>query len=192
MKKIFLGLLTLILFTGCGSNMGNTPTKQVEDFLGKYQTSDSDVMSDLEDTISSLVTLNDDEQKEYRDFMKEHYEDMQYTIKDEKIDGDKATVETEISVRNYADAYNESEEYYLKNKDKFKEESYPKYRLEKLKEVSKTETYTINFHLTKVAGMWKMDNLSEDDEAKLNGFYGAKDFSGTEVSQDTITNDKMD
>ena len=203
MKRLLILFMSLLVFTGCGTDMGNTPTKKVEDFLGKYQTNDADVISDLNDVLASLITLNDDDQDNYREFMEKHYQDMQYTIKDETIDGDKATVETEIKVRNYADAYNDAEQYYINHKDEFDDDnSYADYRLDKLKEVTEMQTYTINFKLTKKNGEWEMDALSDDDEAKFNGFYGAKDYSGisldeaddstdvTESDEDDVTLDK--
>ena len=190
MKRLLILFMSLLVFTGCGTDMGNTPTKKVEDFLGKYQTNDADVISDLNDVLASLITLNDDDQDNYREFMEKHYQDMQYTIKDETIDGDKATVETEIKVRNYADAYNDAEQYYINHKDEFDDDnSYADYRLDKLKEVTEMQTYTINFKQTKKDGEWEMDALSDDDEAKLNGFYGAKDYSGISLDE---TDDSTD
>ena len=62
MKRLLILFMSLLVFTGCGTDMGNTPTKKVEDFLGKYQTNDADVISDLNDVLASLITLNDDDQ----------------------------------------------------------------------------------------------------------------------------------
>lgn len=188
MKKILVLFMSLLIFTGCDTNMGNTPTKAVEDFLGKYQTNDSDVISDLNDVLASLIDLTDKDQDNYREFMKKHYQDMQYTIKDETIDGDKATVETEITVRNYADAYNNAEEYYMNHKDEFNDKSYAEYRLNKLKEVTNMETYTIDFKLTKEDGKWTVDDLSDEQESKLNGFYGAKNYSEISLDEGNETN----
>lgn len=192
MKKILILFMSLLMFTGCDTNMGNTPTKAVEEFLGKYQMNDSDVISDLNDVLESLVTLTDKDQDNYRDFMEKHYQDMQYTIKDESIDGDKATVETEVTVRNYADAYNEAEEYYMNHKDEFNDKSYAEYRLNKLTEVSKMETYTIDFKLTKKNDKWTVDKLSDEQEAKLNGFYGAKDYSEISLDEGDETDKNSD
>ena len=49
MKKflfVFLSLLVLFV-TGCGNDMA-TPTSKVEEFLGKYQSMDSDVLTQLD------------------------------------------------------------------------------------------------------------------------------------------------
>ena len=49
MKKIISFLITFVsIFSlcGCQANLNNTPTKQVEIFLGKYQTLDRDILDD--------------------------------------------------------------------------------------------------------------------------------------------------
>ena len=189
MKKVLYFLVAVILLTGCSctANMGNTPTKRVEDYLNKYQTSDDDVVSDLNDVLTNDTTLTPEERDNYSDFMKTHYKDMQYEIKDETIDGDTATVDAEITVRSYADAVNEANDYRLNNPDVFDEDNtFASYRLGKLKEVTDTETYTITFHLTKKNEEWKIDNLSDDDLRKLSGLYGVTDVN--EVPDDTDNN----
>ena len=189
MKKVLYFLVAVILLTGCSctANMGNTPTKKVEDYLNKYQTNDDDVVSDLNDVLTNDTTLTTEEREDYSDFMKTHYKDMQYEIKDETIDGDTATVDAEITVRSYADAVNEANDYRLNNPDVFDEDNtFASYRLGKLKEVTDTETYTITFHLTKENEEWKIDNLSDDDLRKLSGLYGVTDVN--EVPDDTDNN----
>ena len=190
MKKVLYFLVAIVLFTGCSctANMGNTPTKKVEEYLNKYQTNDDDVVSDLDEVLTNDTTLTADERNEYSDFMKAHYRDMHYEIKDETIDGDTATVDAEVTVRNYADAVNEANDYRLNNPDKFDDDNtFASYRLGKLKEVTDTETYTITFHLTKENDEWKIDDLSDDDLRKLEGLYGVTDVNTTTPNTDNIT-----
>lgn len=48
MKKIILCLgIFLFVLTGC-TDMTNTPSKKVEEFLGKYQSMDKDVLNQLD------------------------------------------------------------------------------------------------------------------------------------------------
>ena len=195
MKKALCLLLAIGLFTGCSctANMGNTPTKKVEEYLNKYQTNDDDVVSDLNDVLTNDVTLTDDERVSYSDFMKTHYQDMQYEIKDETIDGDSATVTAEVTVRNYADAINEANNYRLNNADEFTDtNTFANYRLDRLKEVTNTETYTITFHLTKENDEWKVDNLSDDELRKLSGMYGVTDVNSIDTDNTDTTNDNND
>ena len=194
MKKVLYCLMAIVLLTGCScsANMGNTPTKKVEEYLNKYQTNDDDVVSDLDNVLTNDTTLTSDERTDYSDFMKKHYQDMQYEIKDEMIDGDTATVDAEITVRNYANAINEANQYRIDNSDEFNDENtFAGYRLDRLKEVTDTETYTITFHLTKENEEWKIENLSDDDLRKLSGMYGVTDVNTT-VPNDTSDNTTND
>lgn len=180
MKKVLYAFLAIVLLTGCSctANMGNTPTKKVEEYLNKYQTNDDDVVSDLDEVLTNDTTLTDAERSDYNDFMKTHYRDMQYEIKNETIDGDVATVDAEVTVRSYADAVNEANDYRLNNADEFDDNNtFASYRLDRLKEVTDTETYTIIFHLTKENEEWKIDDLSDDDLRKLSGLYGVNDVN---------------
>ena len=195
MKKVLYSLIAIVLLTGCSctANMGNTPTKKVEEYLNKYQTNDDDVVSDLDDVLTNDTTLTADERTNYSDFMKKHYQDMQYEIKDEMIDGDTATVDAEITVRSYADVVNEANQYRIDNPDEFTDtNTFAGYRLDRLKEVTDTETYTITFHLTKENDEWKVENLSDDDLRKISGMYGVTDVNTITPSTDDETTDDKD
>ena len=124
MKKIlfFLVSIGLLVFTGC-TNTLNTPTKRVEEFLGKYQSMDSDVLAQLDNVISDDNTMSDDQKKEYRALMEKQYQNLAYKIKDEKITGDTAVVDVEIEVYDYATSITKSRKYYDEHKDEFKDGS---------------------------------------------------------------------
>lgn len=122
MKKILIYLsLFILLITGCTNNM-DTPTKKVEEFLGKYQSMDSEVLTQLDDIVSTDTTMTDDEKKDYRSLMEKQYQNLSYKIKDEEIDGDNATVLVEIEVFDYATSINKSRKYYDEHPDEFKDE----------------------------------------------------------------------
>lgn len=192
MKKFICFLTVLLLFTGCGM-MDNTPTKKVEALLNKYQTNDVDVLDDLDNVLFSDSMLTDDERNNYREFMKKHYQDMVYKIKEETIDGDSATVIAEITVRDYSEAMNDANEYRLNHANEFDEDNtFASYRLDKLSDVKDTETYTITFHLTKSNNEWKVDPLSSDDEKKLNGLFGVNDVNTYETRNETSKDNKSD
>ena len=61
--KVVLGFgFLLLLVAGCTNTM-NTPTSKVEEFLGKYQSMDSDVATQLDQVISDDDTMNDDQKE---------------------------------------------------------------------------------------------------------------------------------
>ena len=74
MKKILVCLsLFLLLAVGCTNTM-NTPTKKVEELLGKYQKMDSTVLAQLDSVISEDVNMSDEQKKEYRSLMEKQYQ----------------------------------------------------------------------------------------------------------------------
>lgn len=188
MKKIFCILLSVFILTGCGK-MNNTPTKKVEALLSKYQSNDSEVMNDLDNVLLMDSNFTDDERNDYKEFMKKHYQDMTYKVKNESIDGDSASVEVEITVRNYSNVINEANDYRLNNASEFDENNtFASYRLDKLKDVTDTEIYTIVFTLTKTNDEWQVNPLSSDDESKINGLYGVSEITIPESTNDTSDN----
>lgn len=180
MKKVLALLTVFALLTGCSltKKMDNTPTKKVENYLSGYQTLSEDVLNDLDNVVENEVTFNDTQKESYRDLLKKHYQDLTYTIKDETVNGDTATVEVEVEVRDYSKKLAEAEDYLSKNKDKFNdekgnysEEKYNDYRLDLLKNTKDKVKYTINFNLTKSDDEWVIDDLSDEDQQKLLGIY---------------------
>lgn len=120
-KKIIFILLLIIFITGCG-NANMTPTDKVEEFLGKYQSMDSEVLTQLDKVISNDTTMDDTQKKDYKSLMEKQYQNLSYKIKDEKIDGDKASVVVEVEVYDYANSIIESREYFIDHRDEFDEE----------------------------------------------------------------------
>jgi len=179
MKKICSIFALFFLLTGCAMNMNldNTPTKKVEAFLNKYQTLDEEVLDSLDRVIAEEELFNSEQRDKYRDIIKSNYQKMSYKIKEEEIDGDEAEVTVEIEVIDYSKIMSESETYRLENPDEvledgeYSESKYVDYRLEKLKEAKEKVKYTLDLTLTKVDDEWVMDDLSKENEAKLNGVY---------------------
>lgn len=181
MKKIAWAftMLMIVLMSGCGEKtVLDTPTKKVEAFFANYQSLDDEVLTQLDETIDKDDTLSDDQKDEYRDLMKKHYQNLKYDVKDEVIDGDKATVTVEIEVTDYTKVMADSDQYLEENKDTFNDEEgnydetlFTKYRLDKLKEATDTVKYTLDMTLTKVDDEWQLDDISDIDEKKIHGMY---------------------
>jgi len=180
MKKILSILIIALTITGCslGKDMDNTPTKRVEEYLNNYQTLNSNVLSKLDSIVEEEVDFDDDQKSSYRDILKKHYQDLTYTIKEETVNGDKATVEVEIEVNDYTKALKEAENYRTTNeKDlvgdngEIDESKFNDYKLDLLKKNKERVKYTLYFSLTKTDDNWKLDDLTETEEEKILGIY---------------------
>lgn len=180
MKKIWILLFVPFLLLGCsiGEDMTNTPTKQVEAMLSKYQTLDEAVLRNLDNVVAEEETFNTKQRDKYKEIMKKHYQDLIYEIKDERIDGDDATVEVEIEVRDYTKALKDAEEYrkeheseFYDDDNKFDRSLYIDYKLKQLEKSKEKVTYTLELDLTKKDGKWLLNNLSKTDKEKIHGIY---------------------
>lgn len=179
MKKILLYLsliVTVILLSGC--EMDNTPTKKVENYLNNYKNLDNTVLTQLDTTINADLIMTTTQKQTYKDILKKQYQDMTYTIKNETINGDTATVTAEIKVYDYYKLTKESDIYYAANPKEFSDEAgnivktkYIDYKLNKMKDYKETVTYTIDFYLKKVDKTWVLEDITEETRQKIHGLY---------------------
>lgn len=178
MKKIILCLgIFLFVLTGC-TDMTNTPSKKVEEFLGKYQSMDKDVLNQLDKIVKEDETMTDDEKTDYKSLMEKQYQNLSYKIKSEEIKGNSATVDVEIEVFDYVNSINKTKEYYAKNKSEFVDENnnldnkkFIDYKIKELKKVTDKIKYQMTFNLTKSSGKWTIDDISDSDLEKIHGLY---------------------
>lgn len=164
MKKIFLAcLFTVFILTGC--DLGNTPTSKVEDLLSKYQMLDKSISTHYSQLTENEV-IDEDLQKDYQKLIKKQYQNLSYEIKEEKIDGNHATVEAQIKVTDYQKAFSN----YDKNADT--SGTYYEQIAEDLSKEKEKIVYTINFELNKNdKGEWEVEPLDSDIKDKLLGIY---------------------
>lgn len=177
MKKLIILFVSILLLCGC-DEINNTPTKQVESFFNRYQTLDSDVLDDLDRVIAEEEVFDTTAREEYRKLIKDQYRNLTYMIKEEKIDGDEATVSAEITVVDYSKVIAEAELYKNNNLDEFKDENgdyqvskYSNYVIEQLKKAKDKVKYTVEIELTKVDDKWKIKGIDETTEDKILGIY---------------------
>ena len=177
-KILFMFLGFVLIFTTACDNVGNTPTKKVEELMGKYQSVDDDVLDDLNNVIANEENLTIEQQDRYRKLIEKQYKNLTYEIKEEKVDGDNATVEVEIQVIDLAKANNEAEEYLANNRDEFNDdtgdysqEKFTNYKLDKMEDSKDKVTYTLQLTLTKEDDEWELDNLTETERQKIHGIY---------------------
>ena len=198
MKKKILFLSSLVIFSlfivGCGMKDMDSPTSVVEGFLGKYQSMDSSVLSQLDSIISNDTSMNDDQKKDYKALMERQYQNLSYKIKDEEIDGDVATVDVEIEVFDYASSINTSREYFKDHQDEFKSDDswngdlenengevvggvidnlavFIDFKIKELMDVTDKTKYDITFYLSKKDDKWVLDDLNDSDREKIHGLF---------------------
>ena len=169
----------LLIFCGCSMmDIKNTPKKQVEKFFNSYQTLDKDVLKQLDDVVDKEASLTADQKNEYREILKKHYEKLDYEVKEETINGDKASVKTEIEVYDYTKTLRKAdemklihEEQFHDDNDRYSEKLFQDYRLKLLKDTKDRVKYTLYITLTKIDDKWVVDELSELDQEKILGIY---------------------
>lgn len=177
MKKIIFIVVSLFLLSGC-NEINNTPTKQVETFLNKYQTLDADVIKDLDKVISEEVVFDSTSREDYREVIKEQYKNLTYKIKDETMEGDEATVTVEITVTDYRKILNETEKYKIEHITEFQDENgeynaikYSNYVIKELKKAKDKVSYTLDLKLIKIDEKWQLEPIDDITEDKILGIY---------------------
>ena len=143
-----------------------------------YQTLNQDVIENLNDVIKTDNTMTESQQEKYKDIMKNHYKNLSYEIKDERVDGEVATVTVEIEVYDYSKTISSIEHYAAENNEEFldndgnySQEKFMDYRLSELEKVKDKVKYTLDLTLTKIGDEWQMDQISSLDEDKILGIY---------------------
>lgn len=168
MKKIVSLFIFLLLLVGC--SLSNSPTSKVEEFLNKYQTLDSDIKSGIDDILKE-ENLTDSQKERYRKVIEKQYRNLSYEIKNERIDGDTATITVEIEVMDYKKQVNDTNNYY-QGIDNYTVEDYNNTKLDKLEKAKDKVKYTIDFEVKKDGnGNWKLSSLSNETIKKIQGMY---------------------
>lgn len=175
-KKILILLVSLLLLTGC-NDMMNTPTKRVEEYLGKYQMLDSNVLTELDYVVDNSDYSNE-YKEEYKELMIKQYQNLSYKIKNEQTDGNNATITVELEVFDYNNALSEADDYVEEHKEEFasddketREEKIDHYKINAMKEVTDKASYTINFNLIKDNKKWVLEKVNNSDLEKIHGLY---------------------
>ena len=168
MKKILSLFIFLLLLVGC--SLSNSPTSKVEDLLTKYQMLDKDIKSGIEEVVNE-ETLTSNQKERYRKIIEKQYKNLTYQVKEEKIDGDTSTINTEIEVIDYKKAINEAVSKY-QGKTDYTIEEYNNTKLDALEKAKEKVKYTIEFEVKKDNNdNWKLSSLSNETIKKIQGMY---------------------
>lgn len=168
MKKIISLFMFLLLLVGC--SLSNTPTSKVEELLSKYQMLDNDIKLGIDDILEE-ETLTTEQRNRYKSIIEKQYKNLAYEIKNEAIDGDVATITTEIEVLDYKKGVNEVNSNY-QGRDDYTVEEYNNTKLDTLEKTKEKVTYTIDFEVIKDQdGNWKLMSLDNETIKKIQGMY---------------------
>lgn len=175
MKRLLL--LLIVLFTLVGCDISNTPKSKVGAYLDNYTSLSEDVMKDLEIKLLN-EDLNNENREKYKNVLMREYQNLKYYIKDESIDGDKATVlvkvtvydlyKTEKETLDYMGSYSEE---FIDSDGLFDNDLFNKYRLDQMLKQNDTVSYELNIDLKKVNDEWVVIDLDRDSLEKIHGLY---------------------
>lgn len=177
MKKILsisCLVLSVILLSGCFGLMG--PSEKVEELLGKYIKNDQTIMDEL-DTYINKQDLTDSQKKKYKEIIKNEYASIKYEIKDEKIDGENATVEVSITVKDLYKASQSAEKHLIDNPTEFytngvyDSNKFVDYKLDLMEKTTDTISYTIYINLVEKDNTWYVEDLDDATLEKIHGIY---------------------
>jgi hypothetical protein len=204
MKKKIIAILTLIIMTislcACG---GPTPTETVDTFLNGIKAQDNEtiksVYSDDEFNFAEDLDLDEEEgtelNKVFSDKLFPMMMEFEYTLSNEVIDGDHATVDVTIKTYNFGNAFSSFFSNYLTQAfamafSDASEDDIDKLganllstELNNLTEMNTEKTATV--HLSATEDGWIIDKLDEKDE-----FYDA--LTGGMVSTIETLNESFD
>lgn len=164
-KKIILFGIIMFLLIGC--SMSNTPTAKVEEVLMKYQRLDADIKTAI-DNVLDEQNFNNSHKERYRKLLENQYKNMTYEIKEERIDGNTATVITEIEVLDYKNAISDL----TFDSTVYTKESYDEEKLNRLENANSKVTYTMELTLTKDEDdIWHLNALTNEQIKKIQGMF---------------------
>ena len=175
MKKLIVLFITVLLLSAC--TLSNTPSGKVKAFLNNYNKLSDSVKADLETKVEA-ENLSEENKKIYLDVLTRQYEHLKYDIKDESIDGDKATVRVKLTVYDLYKVDKDALNYANSNSNEFMDETgvysdnvFNKYRLNEMLKTDETVTYEVDFFLNQENGEWIIESPDRIALEKIHGLY---------------------
>lgn len=175
-KYLFLMITSILLLTGCAF-LGNAPKDEVAKFLNNYKNNSESVVNELNDYLKEQ-NLDEDTLKDYRELYLRQYSNLKYEIKDQKIDGDNAVVDVQITVYDYYKTDKLTGDYFTANQADFVDadgdvdfSKYFAYKIKKLLDTTDTVDYTLSLNLKKNDDKWEIEPLTNEELMKLHGTY---------------------
>lgn len=174
MKKFLIITLTVLLLSAC--SLSSSPSNKVKSFLNGYINLNEDVKADLDTKVIS-ENLSEEAQDIYNDVLTRQYQNIKYEIKDEKIDGDKATVKVKLTVYDLYKIDKDAVNYMNNNPNEFMENNiysenkFNIYRLNQMLKTNETVSYEVDFYLDNKDGEWVIESPDRMVLEKIHGLY---------------------
>lgn len=169
-------ILTVILIGFSGCFLNESPSSKVEILMNRYIKNDQEIMDEL-DMYLSEQNLTETQMNRYKEIIKNEYSTIDYRIKDERIDGNNATVEMSLKVKDLFGASKRASEYLIHNAAEFytdgryDESKFKDYKLKVMEETDDTIEYTVTIALVNEDGIWTIRDIDEDTLEKIHGIY---------------------
>ncbi len=153
-----------------------TPSERVENLMNRYIKNDKEIELEL-DTYLAEQNLSEEQKLRYKKIILNEYATIDYKIKSENIEDDKATVEVDIRVKDLYKASKNAGTYLVDHVDEFyendiyNEQKFIDYKLTTMEENESKKDYTIYIELTKKDGNWTIEQLDNETLEKIHGIY---------------------
>lgn len=187
-KKIIAIIMSLILVIGLCSCGGPTPTETVDSFLTAVQSSDAETIKtvysgesfDFSKEISDYDSDVEEVEKIATEVLIPKILDFDYELSNEKIEGDKATVDVTLTTYNLGNALTSFMSEYFSQaltlafsgaSDEQLEKVATTIFKSKVEDMEKNCTNTVTVSLTKKDNTWVIDEFDNDGEF-YNAFLG--------------------
>jgi len=178
MKKRWwlISLIIIFLTMGC-MGMASSPSSKVEELLRRYQNHSEGVIIELGDFLDSL-NLDPETRDDYHSIYLRQYQDMEFEIKNETIDGDRAVVTVAIKVYDYYRAEININNFIMNNPNEFMDDDGNfspylafRHRIDELLRVNDRVEYNVDFTITLINDEWVIDTLTEEQLEKIHGTF---------------------
>ena len=165
MKRKIL-FLVVCIFCLCGCT-NNAPKDAVQEYLEKYRNFTSEVEENLQKNISE-EDFTEEQQEQYLLIMKRQFVSLEYQIKEEIFNGDRAKVFVDITVFDYHASIRDALE------EKSEQDNYIDIQLKKMNEETKRTKYTLEFYTYYENDSWLLEQPDEETLQKIEGITDLK------------------
>ena len=164
MKKIFLIIFMLMCATGCVNNHAEDAVKE---YLEKYKNHDQEIINSTKELLRE-ENLTEEQNNVYELIMKKQYTELDYKVKEEFYNGNKAVVRVELTVFDYNHSKEKAHE---EKKNTENKNDYINLQLKNMKEETQRVKYTVDFFVNLKDENWVLETPNTEVLEKIHGLY---------------------